>query len=355
MGLTKRDEISIDEIFSPKDSGLCPETILKQDFAIAENYRQITTEKIVINGFVFASILFSAVALDGESRKPKICQHNQRIEFTQFVPIEKEHREKTWSAVRTGFTGKNLNVSIGYDEENPEGAHFHLTGDVDTQVELFESRQRDMVVDAYHREKNFACQSATARLFNLSDGATAEVSIREIITLPEGSKATEAVYGSGNISECQALPEKGRVVVTGMISAGALWKGQDEGFRTEKITTDFRSSVDMDGALPQQKVTVNPLIKTVSAELINDKQIELSASLLIGVETYSEEELTLIENPHFDEQSARQEYPMVIAVMKEGESLWDLAKRYRTTENHIRLANKLESEPKAGRRLLIVK
>lgn len=101
MSLVKKDELTIDEVFQPKDGALRPESILKQSFAITENYRQVTTEKIVLNGFLFCSILYSASPADGEGASAVLCQHNQRIEFTQFVPLDKENRGKSWNAVKT--------------------------------------------------------------------------------------------------------------------------------------------------------------------------------------------------------------------------------------------------------------
>ena len=92
LALVKKDEVSVDETFSAKEPGLRPKYILKQDFSVMENYRQITTEKVVINGFVFCSLLYSAEAAGEEEGRTAICQHNQRIEFTQFVPLEKENR-----------------------------------------------------------------------------------------------------------------------------------------------------------------------------------------------------------------------------------------------------------------------
>lgn len=46
---------------------------------------------------------------------------------------------------------------------------------------------------------------------------------------------------------------------------------------------------------------------------------------------------------------------MVIVTLKKDETLWDLAKRYKTTQAHIRDANQLEEEPTEGKRLLIIK
>ncbi len=355
LELIKKDEVSIDETFKGKDTNFRPEYILKQDFTITENYRQVTTEKVVINGFVFCSLLYSATDPSEEEPRSAICQHNQRIEFTQFVPIEKEHRGKNWNSVKTFFNSKDLAVVIEHDEENPDEIHFRIKGDVQTRVELYESRQRDVIVDAYHREKDFAYEFSTKKVSNISDAAMSETSIREIVNLPEGAKAAEAVYCNAKILDCECACERGKVIVTGAASCCALWKDQDDCFKAARIVPDFRGSVDMEKAVTGQKACCRPLIKSAWVELINEKQIEINCTIMLGVETYDEGEVVLLEKPHFVDKPKEKEYPMVIVTMKQGETLWELAKRYRTTEDHIRTANNLEEEPECGQRLLIVK
>ena len=145
LALVKKDEVSVDETFSAKEPGLRPKYILKQDFSVMENYRQITTEKVVINGFVFCSLLYSAEAAGEEEGRTAICQHNQRIEFTQFVPLEKENRGKNWSSVRTFFNSRDLTVSIEQDEEDGEDVRFRIKGSVQARVELYERRERTVI------------------------------------------------------------------------------------------------------------------------------------------------------------------------------------------------------------------
>lgn len=42
--------------------------------------------------------------------------------------------------------------------------------------------------------------------------------------------------------------------------------------------------------------------------------------------------------------------------MKNGDKLWDLARKYHTTEKHIREVNEIgEGEPKTGEKILIFK
>lgn len=355
MGLVKKDELSIDETFKAKDSGMRPEFILKQDFAITENYRQVTTEKIVINGFLFCSILYSAISSEDGEGRTVLCQHNQRIEFTQFVSVEKEHRGKTWSAVKTFFNNKDLHVGIEHEEENPDEIHFRIKGDIRTRVELYETRQRNIIADAYHREKEFDCRFSTLKLSNASGNAMAETSIREIVSLPEGMKASEAVYCLGKIISCQCDSEKGRVVVTGTASCNAMWRDDEGRYHVEKIIPDFRGVVDLESARTGQQTGVTPMIKTAWVEMINEKQLEVNCTIQLCVDTFEESEIVFLENPCFVDKVKGKVYPMVIVSVQPGETLWTLAKRYRTTEEHIRIANQLEGEAEPGRRLLIVK
>ena len=354
LELVKKDETLIDETFRCKEAELAPEAILKQDFVIAENYRQVTTEKVVINGFVFCSVLYSAA--DAESQDEKsIHQLSHRVEFTQFVPIEKEHRGKNWNSVRTSFSSQDLTVVIGSDEENPEDIHFRIRGSVRSRIELYGNRQHEITTDAYHRDKNFVCDFSKCRITNFVGDAMAETSVREIINLPEGAKAAEAVYASAQVLDYACHCEKGRVVVSGVLSCCALWKDQNGAFAAVKAAPDFRGTVEMESAAADQRAFCRPLIKNAWVEFINEKQIEVNVVLLLCVQTCREEQITMMENPRFEEAVREKEYPMVIVTMKQGQCLWDLAKRYRTTEEHLRMANRLEAEPEPGRRLLIVK
>lgn len=354
LELVKKDEVQIDEVFRCKESGQVPETVLKQDFVITENYRQVTTEKVVINGFVFCSLLYTAKSAD-EPGETSLRQMNHRVEFTQFIPIEKEHRGKNWNSVRTGFSSQDLTVVIGSDEENPEDVHFRVRGSVRSRVELYVSRRQEITVDAYHREKNFVCDLSKCHVTNFVGDAMAETSIREIISLPEGSKASEAVYASAQVLDYACRCEKGRVTVSGVLSCCALWKDQNGAFAAGRAAPDFRGAMELETAMADQRAFCRPLIKNAWVEFINEKQIEVNVVLLLCVQTCREEQITMMENPRFEETVREKEYPMVIVTAKQGQCLWDLAKRYRTTEEHLRMANRLEGEPEPGRKLLIVK
>lgn len=352
LSLVKKDETSIDEYFRTRESERKAESILKQSFAIAENYRQVTTEKVVINGFVFVNLLYAAKDDQGEET---LCSHHQRIEFTQFIPIEKEQRGRKWSTVKPSFIGRNLLVVIDPGGESDDGIRFHIKGTIETRVELYETRKHDMVVDAYHREKQFCCKYQKVPFLHLSDGAMTEAAVREVVNLPDGSRAEEAIYCDSRLIDCQGSAEKGKYHIQGKVESVCLWKDHEGQYHTTKELTDFHASADMEHLEKDGKAACLPLMKNSFITLLNEKQLELNYVLMLSCESYTEEELLLLEEAGFTERINEKEYQMMIVTLKKGETLWDLAKRYRTTETRIREINRLEQEPEPGQKLLMIK
>ena len=353
LELVKQDTVSVNETFKGRDSSVVPQQILKQDFTIAENYLQVTTDKVVINGFIFCSLLYCGEKEDDGVQA--VCQHEQRIEFTQFIPIDKDHRGKTWNTVKTFFEGKNLEAEICREEEEPSAVSFRVKGDVSVRAELYGLYSREVAVDAYHREKNFQCSFTRKKVSGAMERAVSEVQIREMVPLPEGAKGAAAIYCMGTPLDCEGGCGNGKITAEGSVLCDILWKDQEENFHSIKRNLDFRSTLDSDSAGNRKQAVFTAQVKSATAELIGEKQIEVICTVFVQAEIYEDCEIIMLEQPCFSEKTGEKEYPMVIVTLKKGETIWDLAKRYRTTEAHIRTANRLETAPEAGTRLLVTR
>lgn len=114
-------------------------------------------------------------------------------------------------------------------------------------------------------------------------------------------------------------------------------------------------------SLPQlegsESIREQIFIKELWAEKINGKQLECSANVLVMTEVTRESVIRLLTNPAFAEGSgARQPAPMVIYIVREGDQLWEIAKKYKSTVDAIIEINQLaEENPRPGQKLLILK
>ena len=316
---------------------------------MTENYRQVTTEKIVLNGFVYVDILYIG---EGEDAEEVLCHKTERIEFTQFIPLGKAYRGKQWSLVQTAFRNQDLNVWIEKTEDGNTG--FRMGGSLQSVVSLYEKKTKEMVIDAYHLEKEFACKFRMQHQRNMERTVSAEITMRDLVSLPEGSKAKAALC-------CRCVPlywkvqlEPNRMILTGRIQALSLWK-DDFGYHTVKSSHDFQQSIEAEGMHSDMQADIDLCVRECRLTFINERQLELSCSLLVTGEGYREKEVLLLEEPAFIEGSPVQRSTMVITSVEEQDCLWSLAKRHKTTCQRIQDVNHLDGEPRKGQKLLILK
>ena len=115
VALQKKDFLNIKEDFVPA-TGPTPRTILKQNISVVENYKQMTADKVVINGFIYVSLLYS-VDPSEENSCVELLQHQERIEFTQFVPLQQSGQQCGFNVT---FDDWDLKVKLVQNEEGQE-------------------------------------------------------------------------------------------------------------------------------------------------------------------------------------------------------------------------------------------
>lgn len=343
------EETAIDTSIESTDAKERPVQILWQHYTMSENYRQITTEKVVLNGFVYVDLLYLGRT---EEQENILCHKTERVEFTQFIPLGKEHRGKKWSLSKIKFQNQGLHTLI---EKSEDGVTcFRLKGSLQSCVTLYEERKQEMVVDAYHLEKEFTCrfqkhiQKSAAFITNI------EMQVRDVVHLPEGCKAESALCCRCRPLQWKIQTEKNRMILAGSFQTVSLWKDENI-FHASNSRHDFQQSVEIEGAEPNMQTDVDFFVKDCRLTFLNERQLEVSCSLVAVCEGYCEKELTLLEEPAFVEGSIVSRSGMVITAVEAEESLWDLAKRHRTTSQRIQTVNHLEGEPKPGQKLLIMK
>ena len=213
IALRKKDALSISENLQIKEEGN-PESILKQDISVVENYKQVTAEKVVVNGFIFVNLLYTVT---GEPAWECIRQAQERVEFTQFIPVKQQGA----GSGSLCFDGSGLRVKLVQDEEL--GEIFRLEGEIITYVELYAGTQREIIVDGYHREKDFICDFNWERSRTPVTFAVGESSVREIIS-PDSAygEIDKILYTMAELMEGESRGEQGKVITEGMLRANMI-------------------------------------------------------------------------------------------------------------------------------------
>jgi hypothetical protein len=144
------------------------------------------------------------------------------------------------------------------------------------------------------------------------------------------------------------------MILSGSLQSVSLWK-DNEHFHTAKCRHEFHQSIEAEGLEPDMHMDLEVFVRDCRLTFLNERQMELACNLMVIGDGYSEKELVLLEEPAFVEGRPQHSSAMVITSSASGESLWDLAKRHRTTCQRIQQVNRLDGEPAAGQKLLILK
>lgn len=352
IALRKKDTLTISENLEIKEDGNF-ESILKQDINVVENYKQFTAEKVVINGFIFVNLLYTVT---GENTLDCIRQAQERVEFTQFIPVKQQGS----GGGSLCFDGSGLRVKLVQDEE--AGEVFRLEGEIITYVELYAGTEREIIVDGYHREKDFICDFNEEKSRTPVVSAAGEASVREIIS-PDAAygEIEKILYTTGEIMESESRGEQGKVITEGSLQAKMICMSlRDE---EEPQLFSIRQEVPFRVVTAVPQMTGSEIISTrihvrdIWAEKINGKQLEFNASVMAGSEIMREVPFKVLANPAFEESTAKETMaPMVVYVAGKDDSLWSIAKKFKTSVETVAKLNQLEDGQIAeGRKLLIIR
>ena len=351
IALRKKDTLTISENLEIKEDGN-PESILKQNINVVENYKQITAEKVVINGFIFVNLLYT---VSGDSPWDCIRQAQERVEFTQFIAIKQQG-----AGGSVCFDGSGLRVKLVQDEEL--GEVFRLEGEIITYAELYAGTERDIIVDGYHRKKDFICDFSEERSRTPVAAAAGEASVREIIS-PDAAygEIDKILYTTGEILESESRGEQGKVITEGTLQAKMICMSLREEEEPQLFSIRQDVPFRVVTAVPQMTggeiISARTHVRDIWAEKINGKQMEFNASVMAEAEIMREVTFKVLTNPAFEESTSKESMaPMVVYVAGENDNLWKIAKKFKTSVESVAKLNQLEDgEISEGRKLLIIR
>ena len=180
-------------------------------------------------------------------------------------------------------------------------------------------------------------------------------SVRERISIPEIS--------SNQIYDVEIIPDitninvlNGRIVYEGELKLNFIFSSNNNsGIDTRIYTLPFTHNVDSENI--NQNKTINTTANCIDDEFVitSDGMIECRVNLEFETQMYEEANINLIDEINVIETENNSNPSMVIYIVKEGDTIWKIAKKYKTTMQEIININNLDNgdEIYVGEKLFI--
>lgn len=328
------EEISeISETLKIGEDQPSPAKILKTDINISEAHRQISAGKLIVNAVINSRILYKGTE-DGET---KICSASGKSDLTQFIPMK---TEPDADLIKIDYDISGLEISI----ENDSG--FMLEGQVRTKIQGYKNEEFISVSDAYHKERNVSFETGSKKIFSVPETVFGEISAREVINTEGITDSPDVLLCSSvQSAEISARLENNRIIIQGSLPVKILGLDSDGEPFTTTADVPVRGSLEVSCQLSEDMSADTWFsIKDIWADTINSRQIEINAALSIETWITKSEEFLTIENAVYmpEDPAEQKSSSMNIYVVGKNDTLWNIAKKYKSDEQTIALLNQID-------------
>lgn len=329
------------------------EKIIWQDVRIKNLATQIENQRITVKGQLYAFVLYKP---DGKDTVQQWIETNLNISG---VIEDSDLSEDMISYVSATLSNVNLVIDMNEDNEN---RLINISGILKLNAKLYREKEVQVLDDAYSPGSSLRIERSPKTYEKL------------LVKNASRTKSTIKLNVGGTkgailqICNSQATVKIEKIIVSdnglkaiGKIEACVIYVSSDDEHPLQcvKRETDFEHRIDAENMTPTDKYYVNWRVEQVSSNMISADEIEVKASVALEAIVFNENKEKFISET-FEEEvdfDKLDKAPFMKGyVVKQGDTLWNLAKKNYTTVEDIMNVNNLTSDQiKTGDRLLIVK
>ncbi len=229
---------------------------------------------------------------------------------------------------------------------------------VKANIKIFSKENIDTIKDAYSTKCSLGLQKDDHEVGILHGVNNSESTIKHNIQLKENNLRPEhIIFASGTMILTDKQVVKDRIVVEGIIKADVLYKTNDEERYLASIKAEipFSAAIDIFGADENMKCIAKGNLENIDATM-EGNSIAIKATIALSGKILYEMNKEFVTNIVEEEgEIPEKKASITIYVVGEGDSYWNLAKKYNTTIGNLIKINKIEDPEhiEVGQKLII--
>lgn len=220
------------------------------------------------------------------------------------------------------------------------------------ELQIYREEICEVLTDAYGLDKELNLEKEDANYYQLLVKNISKIRLMEQQQLePNQEKILQICGSSGNITVDSVEKRENGVYVEGVLNVHILYTTTEDAlpFAHTEGQIPFEQFIEIPGFSENTKLWMEYKLEQLQVNLLDSTEYEIKAVIEIGVLAMEEKEVSNIidvEEMSLDMEQVQNQPGMIAYIRKEGEDLWDIAKKY-----HATAANILE----IGNRVLVVK
>lgn len=325
--------------------------ILWDDITLGDVEFKVMDEKISLSGDLHIFILY-----EGEGEEHPIRSFETTVPFTGALDCH-GCREGMLPDIRYRLGQKELAVRPDLDgEERCIG----LEAVLDFLIRIYEEEKLDIISDIYGVSDEIETVSHKAELRRLLSRVTGKTKVADHVRVKTGN-VLQLLHSEGNVTVDQQSVVENGILLQGSLNVKLLYiTGQDDNpYGCTQAQMPFQYTIEVPDIAPEDSDTVRAEVEQLQATMLDGEEMDVKAVLSFSTVVFKTMPVALISDvtvAPLDAAKMNNLPGMVVYMVKDGDNLWNIGKKYYVSVDSLKKMNGMESdEVKSGQKLLIVK
>ena len=246
-------------------------------------------------------------------------------------------------------------------DEHGEDRLLDVNANFTLEMKLYGSEDMRLIKDAYSNKTELIPDWKEFTVQHLLLRNCAKTKVADVVELTAPQTILQICNVEGSVSIDETRRTEYGILVEGVVGTQITYLSKSENGALSSATFDipFSYEIEVSGINENVTYSIVPYVDRINSVQIDDTSVELKAEVSLDVLAFTNEVaravLDMQEKPIDKEQ--KQGMPGMIGyIVKQGDSLWSIAKTYYTTVERIKEMNDLDSDIiGVGDKLIIVK
>ena len=233
---------------------------------------------------------------------------------------------------------KNTLKNLVIKPNGAEGHSIYIEAEIELSCIAYESKEINVIEDLYSLETDIETEKKQINIMTERRTIQETYTMKENIRVPDLTGTIYNISASPMINKYETM--RGKAILTGEVSVELLFN-QNNSMNSRIIQLPF--NYEMNSDVIDNNVILEPMIVTNQTDaVIKDGNVELMINLGINLNLTMNAKLDIIREINTEDRQSGKMYSMTIYFVKPGDTLWKIAKMFRSTVEDIAEINEIE-------------
>ena len=310
-------------------------------------------EKLLINGEIKVFFLY-----EGEGEEHPIRWYETTIPLNGEIDCH-GCEDGFIPEVTTRITHIDVEVRPDFDgEERVVGLELPL----ELQIKLYEQEHIDVVSDVYGIQNDITALTKKGHYKNLLIRNNGKFTLNDRLKIDgETGRILQICHSEGSVQVDDMTRKENGIEIQGDVLVKTLYVTNDDErpFASTEGTVPFTYHIDVPDMRDDSEKKIHMQVSDINASMIDSETIDVKMNIMasaIVFQPLEEDIITQIQVKDLDPDYMKDLPSIVVYVVKDGDTLWQIGKKYYVSVNQIKEMNGLSSDTiRKGDKLLLVK